>query len=178
MTTIQDADVLSSRFVIGIPYRGGARYGWVDRLGRVVIEPRFAYADRFSEGLAIAAEKKGRFGYVDRDGQFAIPAEYCGAARFRENLARVEIGRTKSRLGRFGLIDRLGNIVVPVAFEDASWFSGGLCAVRVDGKWGYINTSGEMVIKVSGVNYFSLSATTLEFPTGDNYPLGKAAVAT
>lgn len=146
-SAIQDADVLSSRFVIGVPYRGAVRYGWVDRWGRVVIEPRFAYADRFSEGLAVAAEKKGRFGYVDRDGQYAIPAEYSGAARFCENLARVEIGRTESRLGRFGFIDRLGNIVVPVAFEASSWFSGGLCAVQVDGKWGYINTSGEMVIK-------------------------------
>ncbi len=38
-------------------------------------------------------------------------------------------------------------VVAEPQFEDVRNFSEGLAAVRVDGKWGYIDASGEMVIE-------------------------------
>lgn len=45
-------------------------------------------------------------------------------------------------------IDITGKVVIAnQGWEDASYFSEGLAAVCKDGKWGYINTSGEYVIE-------------------------------
>jgi len=37
-------------------------------------------------------------------------------------------------------------MIIPYAYEDADYFSEGLAAVKLDGKWGYIDTTGNEVI--------------------------------
>jgi len=37
--------------------------------------------------------------------------------------------------------------VIPMQFKDAQYFSEGFAAVEADGKWGYIDRSGQMVIQ-------------------------------
>ncbi|HVI03914.1 MAG TPA: WG repeat-containing protein [Enhygromyxa sp.] len=44
-----------------------AVYGYIDATGEFVIEPAFAYAHPFSDGLAIVQSTKG-MAYVDRAG--------------------------------------------------------------------------------------------------------------
>ena len=44
-------------------------------------------------------------------------------------------------------IDLKGNIVVPINYDDTDYFSEGLAAVMVNGKWGYVNAKGEIVIE-------------------------------
>ena len=44
------------------------KYGFIDKSGKVVIEPQFDYAEPFSEGLA-CLEKDGKLGYLDKNGK-------------------------------------------------------------------------------------------------------------
>ncbi|MBN9670875.1 WG repeat-containing protein [Roseibium aggregatum] len=47
-----------------------------------------------------------------------------------------------------GYVDRKsGQTLIPFKFEEASPFAGGLAAVKSHGKWGYIDSTGSMVIK-------------------------------
>ena len=66
--------------------------GYIDRTGKVIIEPQFHSAFPFSEGLA-ALEIDGKFGFIDTAGKIAIKPQYDCAFDFREGLAAVRIGR-------------------------------------------------------------------------------------
>jgi hypothetical protein len=54
------------------PMRQKEKWGYIDRTGKVVIEPQFDFADRFSEELAairVGNETVGQYGYIDKTGQ-------------------------------------------------------------------------------------------------------------
>jgi WG containing repeat len=53
---------------IGTPLEG--RYGYIDKSGRMVIEPQFGNALFFSGGLADASLPNGTTGYIDKSGKF------------------------------------------------------------------------------------------------------------
>lgn len=76
------------------------RRGFIDRKGRVAIEPRFAAAQFFVDGHApvMDAEDWGGdgdvhddclWGYIDREGNFMIPARFRWADYFSEGIALV-----------------------------------------------------------------------------------------
>ena len=54
-------------------------------------------------------------------------------------------------------MDKNEDVVIPFQFDRANSFSNGLAAVEVDGKWGYIDTSGEYVIPAIYDNISSFS---------------------
>lgn len=71
------------------PDAGGvARWGYIDRTGAWVIEPRFEEARLFATGLA-AVRVDGLFGYVAKNGRMAISPRYVAAGPFERGIARV-----------------------------------------------------------------------------------------
>lgn len=95
-------------------------WGYIDRTGRWVVEPRFDSAHPFSEGLACVKvgedrEKKvkGKLGFIDRTGDWAVRARFDVARSFRHGLAKVGEGGV-DRSGRAplnGYIDKSGQYV-------------------------------------------------------------------
>jgi len=65
------------------------KWGYIDKTGKYIIEPRFVTAWNFSEGLAIA-ELGGKLGYIDRTGEFVIKPQFAAAWHFSEGLAAVK----------------------------------------------------------------------------------------
>jgi WG containing repeat len=159
-------------------------WGYIDQSGKSVIEPHFLEAHRFSEGVApvkseegwlfidkagtklnvlagfedatsfneglAAVMVSGKWRFITHDGKKQFDREFLQATNFSQGLAAVqEKGNAK-----FGFIDHRGRDVVEPAFEDAKAFSEGLAAVRLDGRWGYIDTSGQLYI----ANHYPLFA--------------------
>lgn len=62
--------------------------GFIDKSGTFVIEPRFDWAEPFSDGMA-AVQINGRWGYVDRQGALVVPPRYPLAFPFHEGKALV-----------------------------------------------------------------------------------------
>jgi len=48
------------------------RYGYIDKTGNYVIEPKFYGAESFSEGLALVYEKNKGEGFIDKTGEYVI----------------------------------------------------------------------------------------------------------
>jgi hypothetical protein len=73
-----------------------------------VIEPRFDFPGKFTEGLApvnVGGLGSGKWGYVDNTGKMVIEPRFDEAAEFLDGLARVKTG------GKVGYIDRKGSYV-------------------------------------------------------------------
>ncbi|NLZ27889.1 MAG: WG repeat-containing protein [Firmicutes bacterium] len=136
------------------------KYGYIDRLGIVKIPPTLFDADDFSAGLAYAMtfiDGIARFGYIDRDGNWKISPKYIFARPFSEGVAVVGIngktavldGKSVTVIGkaRYAVIDTKDKRIFSSSFEDVgSHFSDGLLAVKLDGKWGYLNRKGSFAI--------------------------------
>ncbi len=65
-----------------------SKYGFIDKSGKVVIEPQFDDAEPFSEGLA-KVEKDDKYGFIDKSGKVVIEPQFDDAEPFSEGLAKV-----------------------------------------------------------------------------------------
>src|SRR5438309_669023 len=78
------------------------KYGYIDKTGRVVIEPQFTNAGEFSEGLAYV-EINDLYGFIDTTGSLVIPPQFDEVESFSEGRAAVS-----NSSGKWGFIDRDG----------------------------------------------------------------------
>jgi WD40 repeat protein len=135
------------------PVEQNNRWGYIDRMGQIVIPPQFEAASEFSEGLA-AIKIDGKWGFVGEDGKVVVEPRFSGAYEFSEGLARVQVGGDKYGLyGKWGFIDKSGQIVIEpqygelTAVGDASQgFHEGLAMIEVDNLKGFINKTSKVVI--------------------------------
>jgi len=151
-------------------------YGYIDRTGRVVIQPLYDETYGFSEGLGRVVVN-GKWGFIDKAGKMIIEPRFIRAYWFSEGFASVTVdsgarvyidhtgkiasnpeyeytdawfseGLTPAARGsRWGFVNRDWKMVIPPLFDfTAQCFSEGLASVRVDGKYGYIDHTGMIVI--------------------------------
>lgn len=144
------------------PIRLNGQFGYMDRTGKIIVRPQFQNASDFHDGMAqVSSPAQGR-GIVDATGKITLLSKFVWIGDFSEGLAEVEIWDGS---GKAGYIDVTGALVIPAVWSSYeaptsepimpefwrkdrnSQFSEGLAAVRAaDGKFGYINRSGEVVI--------------------------------
>ncbi len=115
--------------------------GYIDRKGKVVIEPRYEMAHDFGEGLAaVRIKSQDSWGFIDKDDHRVISPQFHEVSRFSEGLCAVAIN------GEWGYIDPDGEEVINRRFAEARHFSEGIAAVREGDKWGYIDAQGQWAI--------------------------------
>lgn len=141
-----------------IPFKRGDLYGYKNHRGKIVIKPRFIYADFFyPEGSAPVIDSKGS-GYIDLKGRLrfrAYPFDN-GPDPFFEGFARY------IEKGKLGFIDRRLKSRIPAQFGDAFPFRNGWTSYCIGceramqlekrlyakpgqvqkGKWGLMDTTG------------------------------------
>lgn len=102
------------------------------------------------------------YGVINKKGEIIVPLEYCYITDFRSNLAIAyqDDLNEEDECIREGLIDTKGNLLTPIIFDsmDTKMFDGGyniyegtdftcgLLRVKLNGKFGFINQNGKMVI--------------------------------
>lgn len=118
------------------------KYGYIDKAGKVVIQPQFENTMGFNEGLA-ATKLGGKYGYIDIKGNWTIKPQFDFTYMFSDGLAMIEVGKKSA------WIDKTGKIVIqPQEFEKtAMGFKEGRLAVKKAGKWGYIDKTGKIIIE-------------------------------
>ncbi|MEM6553109.1 MAG: WG repeat-containing protein [Planctomycetota bacterium] len=127
------------------------RAGFLNRAGDLAIPLRFAAARSFHQGFAAVQlvnrqGQPGRFAYIDTRGQPAhtFSAKVTALGDFNDNLARFRF--TTPDGPRWGYLNRSFNAQIQPRFEDARDFTGGLAAVKLNGKWGYIDRGARFAI--------------------------------
>jgi hypothetical protein len=137
----KDADPLY-RFI-----RDG-KAGYIDRTGKVVIEPKFKvygnYSGEFHDGLVEVGVSSGE--YVDTKGKTVESGLYRGW-QFSEGLAAA----LADDGGKWGYVDRTGKFVISPRFDGypngyVASFSEGRAWIEASGRYGFIDRTGEFVV--------------------------------
>jgi hypothetical protein len=121
----------------------GRRYVRLD--GAPIIDRAFYSARPFSNGVAQASVgtswSNQQWGILADDGSFLMPTRYPYLGAFDGNgIARYRIG------DRFGFVTDEGRELTPPLWDNTGEFSDGRCPVLQNGLWGYVDTSGDLVI--------------------------------
>ncbi len=120
------------------------KYGFVNKAGQLLGDMEWDDADSFSQGLAVV-EQNRLYGFINTQGEIVIAPQWAYAHSFREEGLAVVIQSWDSE--RCTFIDKEGNVVIDIPAEMTGFFSLGFVTVKQNGKWGCINTQGEMVVK-------------------------------
>ena len=119
----------------------------------------------FFHGLAPIQDMKGKWGFVNTAGIIVIGCQYDSVTDFWSGYSTVSVNTDGTE--KKGVIDPSGNYTVPVGeFDDIGTFSlDGLCAVKEGEKWGYIDTSGNIVIpaRYDKATYFNEGYASVQF---------------
>ncbi len=120
-------------------------WGYIDTTGAVVIPCEWENANDFSFGVA-RVQKDRLYGYIDASGKTVIPCKWKnGADIARDGMLWV----SENSYGEpYQIMNTEGKLLGPGGWEGSLYprFSEGLAAVYKDGLFGYIDTTGELVI--------------------------------
>lgn len=127
----------------------GNDFGYVNKEGEFIIQPRFERAYDFnSQGLAIVQEKN-MMGLIDDKGEYAIQPIYGSISPFVEERAVFVLGNL------MGVMDETGQVVTKKTYNFVSDYSEGRALVGISPKddgnyiYGYIDKAGNEVIPPS-----------------------------
>ena len=144
------------------------KWGYINRQGKVVIEPQFTYPGDFRDGLA-RVSKDGKILYIDRTGKEAFKCPFThDHAPFSNGFAQGSIG------AEFHYVDTKGKLL-PGFHASSQPFSEGMAAVGVNPdrfarpasgkrkewsptKWGFIDSTGKTVISA---DYWSVGSFSI-----------------
>ena len=147
------------------PARVGRRWGYIDRWGKMVIQPQFQGAAEIHDGL-------GRVEVWDRikcsEQTYTKDDAPTYAFDIHEGLFPLTTGCFVQH-PRFGYVNKIGKMAIKPEFFIAEDFSEGLAAVRVEEtaktKYAFIDKTGKIVIPA-------------QFDQADSFSEGLAAVQT
>ena len=141
------------------------KYGFIDLMGNIVIEPQFCSCGNFHDGLAPVVKDR-KWGYINCHGEEAVPFIYEIACDYAEGMAAVR------RSSKWGFIDKTGREVVPRRYSGDfhlySFFSEGLAVVAFKHKYGYVDKTGNEVIPLQydWAGRFSEGLACVRLPDG------------
>jgi hypothetical protein len=162
--------------------------GFIDSLGKIIIQPEFKWLGNFSEGLALAATDN-HHGFIDKTGKVVIPMNLklfdgpLSLYSLRPNKGSIQAAINEASFSnglalyadtisqKYGYIDKAGNIAIAPRFWNATKFKDGFAVVMTsydptnleNNRLGIIDTKGELIIEDK---YYRLTRLSDNFSIG------------
>jgi hypothetical protein len=135
----------------------GDKEGYINTKGEIVIEPIYKLANTFGEGLAhVKSAEKDIWGFIDSNGKTVIDFQYKNIMvvdsiynpnAFNEGYACVGLEDPLAKYSPMGYIDKIVRWIIEPQYSICSPFENGIAIVKVAGKNGFINHTGEYIVK-------------------------------
>jgi hypothetical protein len=122
-----------------VPRKHDEKFGFVDAAGEFKIPPAFDDVLPFSDGLA-AVRLGDKWGFIDMSGHTVIDPQFKAAYYFREGVAVAGSDSGSVLINRSGKVIAQGYNFVELVAEGRVPVSSG------DGKWGYLDLTGNVAI--------------------------------
>jgi hypothetical protein len=122
-------------------------YGIVDTTGKIISEPIFEELPVYGDKM-FRIKLNGKYGYANASGKIIIPPAYDYAVAFNEGKAIVSNGLETNP--KVSVIDNTGKVLVENLGKGSGMyrFFNGLARCRsLDGKYGYLDVTGNRVIE-------------------------------
>ena len=138
-------DLLDSIDLFLIPIVKDGKYGFISKMAQVVIDPVFDEIEGafYNEENYVVVKKGSRWSAIDSTGKELLPYIYTKIFPSPDScLVTCSDYKGKSVINL-----KTGNIIVNSGIYDIiEGFRYGFARVRNNGKWGIINTNGELVL--------------------------------
>jgi len=161
------------------------KWGFIDKTGNEVIPLKFYSATSFYDIVAASytpadaknANTHARWRIIDRKGEILV--DDAGNDHSYQTIVKEGRMGIKRGLGKeggfkilYGFVDVKGKDVIPVKFQEVRDFSEGLAAVKLNDKWGFIDTLGNTVIDFQFTEEPMPFSNGRTFVKGTNYKFG------
>jgi len=113
----------------------GCRWGFIDQMGKLVIEPRFEETRRFNESVCPVRVGE-KWGLIDKTGSFILDPAYLNMGEYRYGVVGVQI-----RSWDYAQITVKGEVIVA---DGTDW----------PPHTSYVTRQGEVVIPDSGSTFY------------------------
>jgi hypothetical protein len=113
--------------VIAFERQGRVLYGYIDKTGKVVINPQYKQVGHFSEGLAVAMDNSGKYGYINKQGIWVISPQYTLTSFLDKNSETLNFHQGRvvfydDKTQKYGFLDKTGNVVLSAQFDELQPF--------------------------------------------------------
>lgn len=125
--------------------QNNSKYGVINRTGKYVVLPKYDKIDRIVDSYVFVQGDNKKEGVVDVSGNQIIPFEYSRIRYAGNNIFIVGIIDKSGRM-QSGFIHANGSNIWGIELEEAYGYKMGLAPVRKNGKWGFIDKKGALVI--------------------------------
>jgi len=139
------------------------KWGFVDKLGKISVNPQFSNVDNFSEGKCAVSNDDGKWGYIDKSGNLIIPYQFNSAQSFHAGKAIVRLS------AKVGVITLDGKYYINPQFQNMI-YDNDLYLINQDGKFGWSDKDGKIIINPQFNNAFPFNGNTLApVQSGNNW---------
>ena len=156
--TLQDAEEVSrfknelAAFKV-VNEDGEQKYGFVNKEGKIVINPQFSYASNFSNGMCAVRNDDFKWGFIDKEGKITINYQFDYTDDFKNGKCIVTSDNKQ------GVIDIDGKYIINPQFTEMK-IDGNMFLVRQESKWGWCDEDGKLEINPQFVNAFEFNGNS------------------
>ena len=94
-----------------IAFNKGKLWGYMDPKGKVVLQPKYDWAESFENKLAIVAKEEHQ-GIISREGKEVLPIVYSEISRIGDDHFLID------KEGKLGLANKDGGLIVPIEYSE------------------------------------------------------------
>ena len=117
----------------------GIKWGFVNKEGKISINPQFYNARNFSQEMCAVQNGEGKWGFIDKEGKIIINYQFDSAKEFSQGKAIVAVEN------KTGLIDKNGKYIINPQYSYMI-DDGDSYLIEQDRKWGWCDQEGKILV--------------------------------
>ena len=138
-----DAEQFSGKYAA---VKKGEKWGVINRDGQYVIPPIYSLIFNIVDSYVFAQDENRNKGVVDVLGNSIIPFEYSSLSYAGDSIFIISIWDRSTEKWKRGFKHASGKLIYGIELEGAYGYNMGLASVKKNGKWGFIDKKGNLVI--------------------------------
>ena len=142
---------------------GVVKWGFVNKNGKVVINPQFSSVLNFSDGKCGVSNTEGKWGFINTEGKLIISYQFDYVNYFKNGNCVVTSGNKN------GVIDKNGKYIINPQFSEMI-IDGDIYLIKQGRKWGWCDLDGKLIINPQFDRAFPFNGKSITcVRLGDSY---------